>query len=387
MSRKCKIYWGLWPFSVLYGIGVRVRNLLFDRGLLRQEHFPLPVICIGNLTVGGTGKTPHTEYLIRLLHESFRLAVLSRGYKRKSKGFVLASPSSRMEDIGDEPYQMARKFPDIHVAVDGDRCEGIRRLMAPEGAPDTEVVLLDDAFQHRYVQPGLSILLMDYHRPVECDQLLPAGRLREPASGKRRADLLVVTKCPPDLSLEACARIRQRIRPLPRQEVCFTTLSYGKLYPLFADTPAQSLDMLKEKEVLLVTGIASPAPLLEEVDRHAARVTPLLFGDHHNFDGADMRQIAQQFHRLPEARRLILTTEKDASRLIGHPQLDDELKPYIYVLPIEVEFLHKGELVFNPKIIEYVRKNSRNSRLPEGENAHSSRNSHHPGHGPGQSGA
>lgn len=183
MSGKCKIYWGLWPFSVLYGIGVRVRNLLFDRGLLRQERFPLPVICIGNLTVGGTGKTPHTEYLIRLLHGSFRLAVLSRGYKRKSKGFVLASPASRMEDIGDEPFQMARKFPDIRVAVDGDRCEGIHRLMAPEGAPDTEVVLLDDAFQHRYVQPGLNLLLMDYHRPVECDQLLPAGRLREPASG------------------------------------------------------------------------------------------------------------------------------------------------------------------------------------------------------------
>lgn len=372
MSGKCKIYWGLYPFSVLYGIGVRVRNLLFDRGLLRQERFPLPIICIGNLTVGGTGKTPHTEYLIRLLHGSFRLAVLSRGYKRKSKGFVLASPASRMEDIGDEPFQMARKFPDIRVAVDGDRCEGIRRLMAPEGAPDTEVVLLDDAFQHRYVQPGLSLLLMDYHRPVESDQLLPAGRLREPASGKRRADLLIVTKCPPDLSLEKCKQLRQRIQPLPHQEVFFTTLAYGKLYPLFADTPARALDTLKGQAILLVTGIASPAPLVEEVRRHAASVTPLLFGDHHNFDATDMQQIVQQFHRLPEARRLILTTEKDASRLIGHPQLADELKPYIYVLPIEVEFLHKGELVFNPKIIEYVRKNSRNSRLSEGEDAHSS---------------
>lgn len=185
MSGKCKIYWGLWPFSVLFGIGVRVRNLLFDVGWLHEERFPLPVICIGNLTVGGTGKTPHTEYLIRLLQNSFRLAVLSRGYKRKSKGFVLASSTSRMEDIGDEPYQMARKFPAIHVAVDGDRCRGIRQLTSPQGAPDTEVILLDDAFQHRYVRPGLRILLMDYHRPVECDQLLPAGRLREPASGKK----------------------------------------------------------------------------------------------------------------------------------------------------------------------------------------------------------
>lgn len=219
MSGKCKIYWGLWPFSVLFGIGVRVRNLLFDVGWLHEERFPLPVICIGNLTVGGTGKTPHTEYLIRLLQNSFRLAVLSRGYKRKSKGFVLASSTSRMEDIGDEPYQMARKFPAIHVAVDGDRCRGIRQLTSPQGAPDTEVILLDDAFQHRYVRPGLRILLMDYHRPVECDQLLPAGRLREPASGKKRADLLIVTKCPPTLSLEECERIRQRIQLLPHQEV------------------------------------------------------------------------------------------------------------------------------------------------------------------------
>ena len=176
MSGKCKIYWGLWPFSALYGIGVKVRNLLFDVGWLREERFPLPVICIGNLTVGGTGKTPHTEYFIRLLQDSFRLAVLSRGYKRKSKGFVLASSTSRMEDIGDEPYQMAHKFPSIHVAVDGDRCRGIRQLISLQGAPDTEVILLDDAFQHRYVRPGLRILLMDYHRPVECDQLLPAGR-------------------------------------------------------------------------------------------------------------------------------------------------------------------------------------------------------------------
>lgn len=366
MNGKCKIYWGLWPFSVLYGIGVRVRNRLFDVGWLHEERFPLPVICIGNLTVGGTGKTPHTEYLIRLLQHSFRLAVLSRGYKRKSKGFVLASPASTMEDIGDEPYQMARKFPAIHVAVDGDRRRGIRRLTSPQGIPDTEVILLDDAFQHRYVRPGLRILLMDYHRPVECDQLLPAGRLREPAGGKKRADFLIVTKCPHSLSPEECERIRQRIQPLPHQEVFFTTLTYGKLYPLFMDTPARPLDALKDKEVLLVTGIASPAPLLEEVSRHAARVTPLLFGDHHPFNGTDMRQIARQFHQLPETRRLILTTEKDASRLIGHPQLNEELKPYIYVLPIEVEFLHKGELVFNPKIIEYVRKNSRNSRLSEG---------------------
>ena len=344
---------------------MRVRNLLFDVGWLHEERFPLPVICIGNLTVGGTGKTPHTEYLIRLLQNSFRLAVLSRGYKRKSKGFVLASSTSRMEDIGDEPYQMARKFPAIHVAVDGDRCRGIRQLTSPQGAPDTEVILLDDAFQHRYVRPGLRILLMDYHRPVECDQLLPAGRSGT-SQWKERADLLIVTKCPPTLSLEECERIRQRIQLLPHQEVFFTTLAYGKLYPLFMDAPTQPLDVLKDKEVLLVTGIASPAPLMEEVGRHAARITPLLFGDHHNFDGADMQQIAQQFHKLPETRRLILTTEKDASRLIGHPQLCEELKPYIYVLPIEVEFLHKGELVFNPKIIEYVRKNSRNSCLSEG---------------------
>ena len=361
-----KIHKWLYPVSWIYGAVVVMRNKLFDWGIFRSKSFDVPVICVGNLAVGGTGKTPHTEYLIKFLCNQYKVAVLSRGYKRHSRGYVLATPQSTARSIGDEPYQMARKFPAIHVAVDGDRCRGIRQLTSPQGAPDTEVILLDDAFQHRYVRPGLRILLMDYHRPVECDQLLPAGRLREPASGKKRADLLIVTKCPPTLSLEECERIRQRIQLLPHQEVFFTTLAYGKLYPLFMDAPTQPLDVLKDKEVLLVTGIASPAPLMEEVGRHAARITPLLFGDHHNFDGADMQQIAQQFHKLPETRRLILTTEKDASRLIGHPQLCEELKPYIYVLPIEVEFLHKGELVFNPKIIEYVRKNSRNSCLSEG---------------------
>ena len=185
MGNDRGIYRSLLPVAWLYGAGVCLRNFLFDKGVLRQQAFSVPVICIGNLTVGGTGKTPHTEYLIRLLRPEYQVAVLSRGYKRKSRGFVLGNPETPIEEIGDEPYQMLHKFPDVYVAVDADRCEGIRRLTDGHTAPGTRVVLLDDAFQHRYVKPGIRILLTDYNRLMTRDSLLPAGRLREPVEGKK----------------------------------------------------------------------------------------------------------------------------------------------------------------------------------------------------------
>ena len=194
-----KINKWLYPFSFLYGIGVNLRNQLFDLNILRSQSFDVPVICIGNITVGGTGKTPHTEYLIKLLQKEFQVAVLSRGYKRKSKGFVLATPDTPMEQIGDEPFQMKQKHPQVHVAVDADRRRGIARLCEPGITPEVEVVLLDDAYQHRYVKPGINILLVDYHRMIGEDALLPAGRLREPERGKNRANIVIVTKCPHDI--------------------------------------------------------------------------------------------------------------------------------------------------------------------------------------------
>ena len=356
MSGKCKIYWGLWPFSVLFGIGVRVRNLLFDVGWLHEERFPLPVICIGNLTVGGTGKTPHTEYLIRLLQNSFRLAVLSRGYKRKSKGFVLASSTSRMEDIGDEPYQMARKFPAIHVAVDGDRCRGIRQLTSPQGAPDTEVILLDDAFQHRYVAPTLNILLTDCHRLYTQDKLLPAGRLREPVDGARRADVIIVTKC------ESCIQpidfriIEEDIHLSAYQELYFSRILYGELEPVFSGkAPRRTLKGLASTtEVLLVSGIASPAPLEKEIHKYTEHVTSLVFPDHHAFDRHDIQKIQTAFKRLTSTSKLIIITEKDAARLRDLPSLPMEWFSHLYCLPITVGFCMDREKQFQELIVKHI---------------------------------
>lgn len=362
------IYRALLPLAWLYGAGVRLRNSLFNIGVLRQHAFRVPVICIGNLTVGGTGKTPHTEYLIRLLHTDYQVAVLSRGYKRKSKGFVLGNPETPIEEIGDEPYQMLHKFPDIYVAVDGDRCEGIRRLTDGHTAPGTRVILLDDAFQHRYVKPGISILLTDYNRLITRDKLLPAGRLREPVEGKSRADIILVSKCPSDLTEEEQQAIRREIAPAQGQLLFYTTLVYGKLQALFVSAPERQLESLrKDEHILLLTGIASPAPLIRKLSAYSRHVTPLVFPDHHAFDADDMQRIQAAFEKLPEGKRLVITTEKDAARLIGHPDIASSLTPFIYVLPVEVSFLNEEErILFNQNIREYVRENSRNSRLSEG---------------------
>lgn len=359
------IHWGLYPFSLLFGIGVGIRNWLFDRKVLPSRHFPMPVISVGNLTVGGTGKTPHTEYLIRLLQPHGQIAVLSRGYRRRSKGFVMATPDTPSSQIGDEPYQMAHKFPGICMAVDRNRCQGIERLM--HELPNLQAVLLDDAYQHRHVSPGLSILLIDYNRPAYQDVLLPAGRLREPMSGKQRADIIIVSKCPGQMGTDERQAILQQIAPLPHQHVFFTSLVYGQLRPVFPQLAVHRTGALTPDEsVLLLTGIASPAAILTELGQYTHRLLPLTFADHHAFTAADMKRLKQLFEQLPEGKRLIVTTEKDAARLIDHLLLDEALKPFLYVLPVEVSFLFHQQEQFNQNIIEYVRKNPRNSRLPEG---------------------
>ena len=213
-----KIHKWLYPIAALYGIGVNIRNQLFDWHILPSRSFNVPIISIGNITVGGTGKTPHTEYLIKLLESEFQVGVLSRGYKRKSKGFVLATSETPMNQIGDEPYQIKQKFPHIHVAVDADRCHGIDKLCAPEMTPEVEVILLDDAYQHRYVNPGINILLVDYHRMISEDYLLPAGRLREPERGKSRANIVIVTKCPRDIKPMDYRIISKQIDLYPYQK-------------------------------------------------------------------------------------------------------------------------------------------------------------------------
>ena len=323
------------------------------------------MICVGNLAVGGTGKTPHTEYLIKLLqNEGINVATLSRGYKRKSKGYVLATVESSVRKIGDEPYQIKSKFPNIRVAVDEDRCHGIEQLLKLENPP-VNAILLDDAFQHRHVKAGMNILLTDYHRLLCDDVLLPAGRLREPASGKNRAQIVIVTKCPDDIKPIDFNIITKRLHLYPYQQLYFSRFRYGSLMPLFPEKAKERFSCTGDEQVLLVTGIASPAPLAEEVKSYTPNVNLLEFGDHHDFSTKDLQLIKERFVQLEGSKRLIITTEKDATRLKEHPALSEELKPYIYVLPIEIEFLQNQQYIFNQNIIGYVRTYSRNRSLSE----------------------
>lgn len=369
-----KINKWLYPLSALYGIGVGLRNQLFDWNILPSRSFDIPVISIGNITVGGTGKTPHTEYLINLLKKEWKVAVLSRGYKRKSHGFQLASPDTPMQMIGDEPFQMKQKFPDIYVAVDANRCRGIDNLCKEEIAPGTEVVLLDDAYQHRYVNPGINILLVDYHRLICYDTLLPAGRLREPEIEKHRANIVIVTKCPRDIKPMDYRVIYKQMSLYPYQKLYFSTLTYGKLVPLASsedDKKKRSLDSIaKDEKILLVTGIASPQQLLLDLKKYCQQIETLTYPDHHTFSPKDIATIRKRFEQMGEGKKIIITTEKDATRLINHPQLDEELKKHIYQLPIEIEILQNQQESFNNNIIGYVRKNPRNSILSKGPNTH-----------------
>ncbi|EKU89910.1 tetraacyldisaccharide 4'-kinase [Bacteroides oleiciplenus] len=360
-----KIHYWLYPVSWLYGMGVRLRNKLFDWGYYRSKSFDVPVVCVGNLAVGGTGKTPHTEYLIKLLQQTgANVAMLSRGYKRKSKGYVLATEETSVKRIGDEPYQIKTKFPGIRVAVDENRCHGIEQLMKLEN-PKVDVVLLDDAFQHRYVKAGLNILLTDFHRLFSDDTLLPAGRLREPEDGKNRAHIVIVTKCPEDIKPIDFNIITKRLKLYPYQQLYFSSFRYGALTPLFGEKRRALASLGKDEQVLLVTGIASPATLVEKLKAHTPHVDLCQFDDHHDFSNKDLQVIKERFEHLEGEKKLIVTTEKDATRLQHHPALAEALKPYLYVLPIEIEFLQNQQHIFNQNIIGYVRAHSRNSGLPE----------------------
>ena len=373
-----KINKWLYPFSFLYGLGVNLRNQLFDWRILPSRSYDVPIICIGNITVGGTGKTPHTEYLIKLLQKDFQVAVLSRGYKRKTKNFVLATLETPMMNIGDEPYQMKQKFPHVHVAVDADRCNGVEQLCAPNISPEVDVVLLDDAYQHRYVKPGINILLVDYHRMIGEDALLPAGRLREPEREKNRANIVIVTKCPPNMKPMDYRIINKQMELFPYQKLYFSTLTYDELTPLVhnaKDTPPATRPLSsieKDEKVLLLTGIASPKQLLQDLEQYTSHIKTATFPDHHAFTAKDIAQVKRQFDLMGEGKKLIITTEKDATRLINHPHLDETLKNSIYILPVKIEFLLNQQESFNENIISYVRANSRNSIL------HKSKNAHHP---------
>ena len=375
----------LLPLSWFYGLGVGFRNLLFEMGVLKSRSFSTPVISVGNITVGGTGKTPHVEYLIRLLKDKINVAVLSRGYKRKSHGFVMAKADTPMQAIGDEPFQMKQKFPEVTVAVDAKRTRGIERLTEDKSEKGVGVILLDDAFQHRYVKPGLNILLVDYHRLIVYDELLPAGLLREPVQSKDRADIVIITKCPKDLKPMEFRVITKAMKLYPYQQLFFSCLEYDVPTRIFQDSKTTeapvSLDILTGKNVLLLTGIASPKQMKHDLSPMCAQLTPLVFGDHHQFKKKDVNCINEAFSALPEPK-IIVTTEKDATRLIQVEGLSDEVRQNIYVLPIRISIMQDQELEFNKRILDYVRKNSRNGFLAKSKDDHKSDNSHRSGDRP-----
>lgn len=383
------------PLSWLYGFGVWVRNLLFDTEVLKSRKFDVPVISVGNITVGGSGKTPHVEYLVSLLHNKVKTAVLSRGYKRKSKGFFLADNNTKMEQIGDEPYQIHKKYPDVYVAVDPKRCHGIDTLLVTPQTKDVEVVLLDDAFQHRYVKPGINILLTDYHRIITDDALLPAGRLREPVNGKDRADIVIVTKCPTEMKPMTYRVLQRNMSLFPYQHLFFTTLKYCPLKPVFPEAnPIASIDFnTKPSEdeeqplphVLLITGIASPRQMVEDIKSYCKSITHISFADHHNFTPSDAESINFAY-KMIQKPCIIITTEKDAVRMSQLKVLSNIVKENLYYLPIEINFLQDDGEKFNQLILSYVQKNSRNNVMAQKPNILPSPNSNNTWNRPGDAG-
>jgi len=359
----------LLPLSWLYGVGVDVRNALFDMGVLRSVSYDVPIINVGNITVGGTGKTPHVEYLIRLLSDRYHVAVLSRGYKRKTSGYILSSVSSTMEEIGDEPWQIKQKFPEVHVAVDANRRRGIGRLLTDEATKDVEVILLDDAYQHRYVKPGHNILLVDYHRIISDDRLLPAGCLRERASASRRASTVIVTKCPQHITAMGFRVILSALNIKAYQQLFFSTFIYGTMRQLWGEGTLEP-DMLRKDNthVLLLTGIGNPRQMEQDVRRFVQHITPLAFPDHHYYTKRDAEAIWQALLALPKPR-IIVTTEKDAARLQHLEGLDEEVRQNTYVLPIEVSIMRDEKNKFDKTIIDYVQENTSNSVMASRKNA------------------
>jgi tetraacyldisaccharide 4'-kinase len=348
--------------SLFYGLIVSIRNEMFDLKILPSYEFDLPVISVGNITVGGTGKTPHTEYIINLLRSSLKVAALSRGYKRKTKGFFVVEPGSTVRQVGDEPLQIKQKFSDAIVAVDAKRVRGIKKLMNLAGKP--EVIVLDDAFQHRYVTPGMNILLTDYTRLITKDSLLPYGRLRESASNRDRANIIIVTKCPSELKPIDERIITKELFIRPYQYLYFTRLEYGTVRPVYPeDVQTEDNDLIDGTAVLLLAGIANPLPLKEYLIHRSHNILEINFPDHHNYTLKDLDDVIAKFKTLPEENRLIITTEKDMVRIRDIKNVPDIIRKNLYYIPLTISFLNDGGKDFDRKIMNYVRENKSNFEL------------------------
>ena len=352
------------PLSFLYGIVTGFRNFLFDIQLLPSKEFSIPVICVGNISVGGTGKTPHVEYLIELLKTDSKIALLSRGYKRTTSGFQIATLDSTVFDVGDEPRQLKQKYPEITVAVDGNRKRGISKLLEIE--KNLDLIIMDDGFQHRWVKPGFTILLVDFNKMITDDYFLPGGRLRESVSGSKRAQLMVITKCPDSLKpIERRIAIKD-LNPIPGQNIYFTYFTYGNFMPVFPDSASKitSPEINKlQPGFLLVTGIAYPRMLKKYLLGFTDNIIELKYPDHYSFRQADINDICNQFRSMQGNTNFIVTTEKDAMRLQFFPQIEAEIKARLYYIPVQVKFLDEEESQFNKQIQAYVGNSKRNRIL------------------------
>jgi len=340
----------LFPFALLYGLGVTIRNSLYSLGVLRGSTFSLPVISIGNLTVGGTGKTPHTEYLVRILHQYLHLAVLSRGYKRKTSGFLEVTLAHNADQCGDEPLQYKRKYPDVSVAVAESRSLAIPQLL--RNHPEINVILLDDGFQHREVVPGLNVLLTEYKRLFTRDFFLPVGRLREWRDESQRADMIIVTKCPESLPPEEMIALTKEVSGRRNQKVFFSYYRYGHPYKMYS---TQRLALSQDLTIMLVVGIAGTEYLLSYLETRAKEVRVMEYNDHYAYSEADINDISRHFELIKDRQNaIILTTEKDAMRLDVHRQFLLQQNLPIYILPVTVEFLGENRQDFEGSIKEWL---------------------------------
>ena len=334
------------PFSALYGIGVATRNLMYDAEIVKSSKFNLPVVSVGNLSIGGAGKTPHIEYLIDLLNPYINVATLSRGYNRDTKGFRLVHPSNTARLVGDEPLMYARKHRGIVVAVGESRSMAIPKIVG--SYPQTQAILLDDAFQHRSISPYLNILLTQYERPFTRDTLLPSGRLREWKSSYERADIIIVSKCPDDMDEIKRQVLIDEIKPKAHQKIFFTKYTYDNPYSFYY--PNMKLPLEKDLDVIVLSAIANTSYLISYLEKSVGSFTRMEYTDHHNYTERDVAYITQVFKQRDTPKKLVLTTEKDAMRLdIHRKKLFDDKVP-VYLLPLRVEFLFEEKEVFDQLI-------------------------------------
>lgn len=335
----------LFPFSLIYGLIILLRNKLYDWGIFKSTKFDLPVICIGNLVVGGAGKTPTTEYLVRLLAD-YRIAILSRGYGRKTKGFLLADENANAETIGDEPMQYFTKFDNVTVAVCEDRVFGINQLKA-----NHDVILLDDAYQHRAVKAGFNLLLFDYASVKKFQMLLPAGNLREQWRNYNRADAVLITKSPLPLNMVDQIEVRKKVDTRIDQRISFSGIKYGNLVHLYTK---ESKELTTSYTIFLLTGIANPKPLKSYLERFSRDIHAFEYPDHHNFSSENINSLINAFNNHPAKQKIIITTEKDSQRLLSNNFADLLLNLPIYYLPIEIELAPKDKFTFDKNILDYV---------------------------------